>query len=197
MLKTYLHKDKIEAGCDEVGRGCLAGSVFASAVILPKDFYHPLLTDSKKVSEKNRDILKTVIEKEAIAWAVAWVTPKQIDKINILNASILAMHKAIKKLAVAPEFLLVDGNKFKQYGEVPHECIIKGDSKMASIAAASILAKTTRDAYMKKLHKKYPVYAWENNKGYPSAAHRLAVKEHGRSPFHRLSFKLKELGEKD
>jgi len=190
LLKPYLDKTLLEVGCDEAGRGCLAGPVFAGAVILPKDFYHPLLQDSKKINEKTRDFLRDLIKEEAIAWAVASITPKQIDKINILNASILAMQKAVGKLGIVPEKILVDGNRFKPYKEIPYECIIKGDGKVAAIAAASVLAKTARDEYMKKIHKKFPQYDWLTNKGYPTKAHREAVIEHGSSPHHRKTFRV-------
>jgi len=191
-LKAYLNKDIIEAGCDEAGRGCLSGPVFAAAVILSKDFYHPLLNDSKQITEPVRYQLREVIEKEAIAWAVADVSNEEIDEINILKASFLAMHKAIDKLKTKPEFLLIDGNRFTPYHDVPHKCIIKGDAKFASIAAASVLAKTYRDDYMNKLHADYPYYGWSQNKGYGTAAHRAAIEKHGISIYHRRSFKLVE-----
>lgn len=189
-LEPYLNKGTIEAGCDEAGRGCLAGSVFAAAVILPADFYHPLLNDSKKVTEANRYKLREVIEKEAIAFAVAEVSSKEIDEINILNASFLAMHKAVDKLIQRPEMLLIDGNRFKTYQDIPHHCIIKGDGKYASIAAASVLAKTYRDDYMKQLHEQLPHYGWLNNKGYGTESHREAIEKHGASEHHRHSFQL-------
>lgn len=190
MLKPYFNKTGLEAGCDEAGRGCLAGPVCAAAVILPKDFYHPLLNDSKQISEKKRELLRPIIEKEALAFAVVLVGHKKIDKINILNASILAMQKAVGKLKTKPTLLLIDGNRFKQYKDIQHKTIVKGDSKYASIAAASVLAKTYRDDYMQKLHKKHSEYSWNNNKGYPTKAHRQAIKEFGVTPFHRITFKL-------
>lgn len=190
MLLAYYQEDLLEAGCDEAGRGCYAGPVFAAAVILPKDFYHPLLNDSKQVSEKNRVVLKDIIEKNALAWAVAKIDHDEIDKINILKASIKAMHLAIKQLTIKPAFLLIDGNRFQQYLQIPHQCIIKGDGKFASIAAASILAKTHRDAYMKKLHKKFPAYNWASNKGYGTLDHRNAIAEIGLCKYHRKSFSI-------
>ena len=189
-LLSYLQKEEIEAGCDEAGRGCLAGPVYAAAVILPNDFHHPLLNDSKLVSEAKREVLRPIIESTAIAWAVAAVTPKKIDKINIANASFLAMHKAIAKLSTMPTSLLIDGNRFQPYELIPHHCIIKGDRKYAAIAAASILAKTHRDAYMKRVAKKFPHYNWEHNKGYPTVSHRAAIKKYGTTKYHRMSFKL-------
>lgn len=191
-LKAYLNIDLTEAGCDEAGRGCLSGPVFAAAVILPKGFYHPLLNDSKQIPESVRYELRTVIEKEAMAWAVAQVSNDEIDEINILKASFLAMHKAIDKLKIKPEFLLIDGNRFNIYRDIPHKCIIKGDAKFASIAAASILAKTYRDDYMNKLHLEYPYYGWNQNKGYGTALHRAAIEKHGITIHHRRSFKLVE-----
>lgn len=190
MLKPYLSPNTIEAGCDEAGRGCLAGAVYAAAVILPQDFQHELLNDSKKLSLKKRLALRTVIEKEAIAWAVGIVTEKEIDAINILNASFLAMHRAIDQLHQCPEHLLIDGNRFTPYPNIPHDCIIKGDAKYLSIAAASVLAKTYRDDYMLACHQKYPQYNWDKNKGYPTKAHRAAIAQHGSCEFHRQSFKL-------
>ena len=189
-LKTFLHAGKIEAGCDEAGRGCLAGPVFAAAVILDPNFVLEELNDSKKLTEKKRNELRPIIEKNALAWAVAQVDHHKIDEINILNASILAMHLAIEQLKTQPEFILVDGNRFKPYDSIPHQCIVKGDSKFRSIAAASILAKTHRDDFMKALHLKYPVYSWQQNKGYPTKAHRNAISIHGASDFHRKSFRL-------
>jgi ribonuclease HII len=185
----------LEAGCDEAGRGCLAGPVFAAAVVLPKDFYHPLLNDSKQVSEAHRMLLRPVIEREALAWAVALVDAPEIDRINILRASFLAMHRALDALLQRPEFILVDGNRFTVYIGVPHLCVVKGDGKYAPIAAASILAKTHRDAYMEQIHAKYPWYDWATNKGYPTLAHRQAIRENGVSPYHRLSFQLLKVGE--
>ena len=190
MLASYLHKNKIEVGCDEAGRGCLAGPVIAAAVILPKKFKNPLLNDSKKLSEKKRFLLKTEIKKYAIAYGIGIVDHKEIDKINILNASILAMHRALDQIKNPFDSILVDGNRFKNYKETEHHCIIKGDSKYLSIAAASILAKTYRDDLMKKLHLEYPQYQWEKNKGYPTESHRAAIKKIGLSQYHRKSFKL-------
>lgn len=189
-LHTYFQQDLIEAGCDEAGRGCLAGSVFAAAVILPVDFFHPDLNDSKQINEAKRDMLRPIIEKEAIAWSVASVNPAEIDTINILNASILAMHKALDGLKKKPGLLLIDGNRFHKYKRIPHKCIIGGDGLYASIAAASVLAKTYRDEYMEQLHAEFPVYGWDQNKGYGTIKHRKALLEHGPSPFHRLSFRL-------
>jgi ribonuclease HII len=188
MLLSYLNHDELEAGCDEAGRGCIAGPVCASAVILPKKFHHPLLNDSKKLDEETRYILRPIIEKEALAFAVAFVNHTEIDQINILQASFKAMHQAIGKLAMKPSFLLIDGNRFKPYKKIPHECVIKGDAKFASIAAASILAKTYRDDFMIKLHKKFPAYNWKQNKGYPTVAHRQVVIELGLSEYHRKTF---------
>ena len=190
MLASYLHKNKIEVGCDEAGRGCLAGPVVAAAVILPKNFKQPLLNDSKKLSEKKRILLRTEIKEHAIAYAVGIVDHKEIDKINILNASILAMHRALDQIKNPFDSILVDGNRFKNYNETEHHCIIKGDGKYLSIAAASILAKTYRDDFMKKLHLELPQYQWENNKGYPTKSHRAAIKKIGVSQYHRKSFKL-------
>ena len=189
-LHTYFQQDLIEAGCDEAGRGCLAGSVFAAAVILPSDFFHPDLNDSKQINEAKRDKLRPIIEKEAIAWSVASVNPAEIDTINILNASILAMHKALDGLKKKPGLLLIDGNRFHKYKRIPHKCIIGGDGLYASIAAASVLAKTYRDEYMEQLHAEFPVYGWDQNKGYGTIKHRKALLEHGPSPVHRLSFRL-------
>ena len=190
MLLPYHTSDKIEAGTDEAGRGCLAGPVFAAAVILPRDFSHPFLRDSKKLNTIQKEELFALIKKEAIAYSVKKVTPKQIDKINILNASILAMHKSLDGLDPKPEFILVDGNKFKPYKKLPYECIIKGDDKYYSIAAASVLAKVSRDHYMTKMAKKFPYYSWDTNMGYPTKAHRVGIEEHGVTPLHRKSFKL-------
>lgn len=190
MLLSCLEENRIEAGCDEAGRGCLAGPVFAAAVILPDGYTNELLNDSKQLSEKKRDALRPIIERDALAWAVGIVTAEEIDKINILNASFLAMHRAIDELKIKPEHLLIDGNRFKQYKDIPHTCIVKGDGKMMSIAAASILAKTHRDEFMKKIHAEFPQYAWNVNKGYPTKTHRAAIAEHGVSPYHRVSFKL-------
>lgn len=194
MLKSYYQRKVIEAGCDEAGRGCLAGPVFAAAVILPKGFKHPLLNDSKLLSKETRDKLRIIIEKEALSWSVAKITPKVIDNINILNASFKAMHHAIKKLDVQPQLLLIDGNRFNPYKKIDYHCIIKGDGKFASIAAASVLAKTHRDEYMLKKHKKFPFYSWNTNKGYPTLEHRKALAEYGVSPLHRKSFNLSMQG---
>ena len=180
----------MEAGCDEAGRGCLAGAVFASAVILPPDFVCEELNDSKQLSEKQRADLRPFIEKEAITWAIGIVYPDEIDKINILNASFLAMHRALDKLTVRPQHLLIDGNRFKKYKDIPHTAIVKGDGKYLSIAAASVLAKTHRDEYMMRLHEEFPSYDWKNNKGYPTKKHRKAIKELGATPYHRMSFTL-------
>lgn len=190
MLELKYHPDLIEAGCDEAGRGCLAGPVFAAAVILPDTFSNDLLNDSKQLSEKQRDKLRPVIEQEALAWAVASADNQEIDEINILNASILAMHRALDQLTVRPQHIIVDGNRFKKYGDIPHLCIVKGDGKYLSIAAASILAKTYRDAYMKNLHARFPVYNWQQNKGYPTLEHREKIRQHGITDFHRKSFNL-------
>ncbi len=190
MLTPFLHRGIIEAGCDEAGRGCLAGPVFAAAVIMPPDFRNELLRDSKKLSAKQRDRARAVVESSALAWAVASVSPGEIDRINILKASFTAMHRAVERLAVVPECLLIDGNRFLPYRNIPHHCIVKGDSKMLSIAAASILAKTHRDDYMMQIATQYPQYGWEKNKGYPTAAHRRAIRAFGPTPEHRRSFKL-------
>ncbi len=190
MLQPFYQDKIIEAGCDEAGRGCYAGPVFAAAVILPNDFHHPLLNDSKQLSEKQRDELRPLIEKEAIAFAVASVSNEEIDRINILKASFKAMHLAIDKLSAKPQLLLVDGNRFVQYKKLPHHCFIKGDGRFASIAAASILAKTYRDEYMQQLHYEFPHYHWNQNKGYGTAAHRKAIEEHGLCIYHRKSFRL-------
>lgn len=189
-LKAYYNKEGIEAGCDEAGRGCLAGPVFAAAVILPKRWRHKLLDDSKKLNLAQRLELREAIEKKAISYAVAKLTHKEIDRYNILNASIKAMHKAVANLSVAPTRLLIDGNRFTPHPEIPHHCIIKGDGIYASIAAASILAKTYRDEYMEGLHQKFPHYAWDSNKGYPTQAHRDALQVHGACEYHRKSFRL-------
>lgn len=189
FVKLFLKENIVEAGCDEAGRGCLAGPVYAAAVILPYDFPFQQLNDSKQLSEKRRNFLRIDIEKYA-QWAIGVVTPKEIDAMNILRASILAMHRAIADLEEQPEYLLIDGNRFYKYEKIPHTCIIKGDGRYAPIAAASILAKTHRDAYMKKLHEKYPKYGWDCNKGYPTATHRAAIMQHGSTDFHRKSFTL-------
>ncbi|WP_245726611.1 ribonuclease HII [Pricia antarctica] len=178
-----------EAGTDEAGRGCLAGPVTAAAVILPKSFTHELLNDSKLLSHKSRDFLKPLIESDCTAFGIAHVHPQKIDDINILNAALLAMHKAIDRLMIVPEFIIVDGNRFKSYKEIPHECIVRGDSQYMSIAAASVLAKTYRDAYMEKLHEEYPMYNWKKNKGYPTKEHREAIRRYGLTPHHRRSFR--------
>ena len=203
MLKSHYHTGVVEAGCDEAGRGCLAGSVFAAVVILPPDYDNPLLNDSKQLTERKRYELRRQIEKEAVAWAVASVSPEEIDQINILRASILAMHRALDQLRVRPEAIIVDGNRFEPYrpkslpqlgevggGFIPHACIVKGDSKFQSIAAASILAKTYRDDYMMQLAEKFPQYDWQSNKGYPTAKHREAIRQFGITPYHRKSYNL-------
>lgn len=190
MLKPYHTIGVTEAGCDEAGRGCLAGPVVAAAVILPFQFRNPVLDDSKKLSAKTRNELREVIEKEAVTFGVGFVNEKEIDRINILNASFLAMHRAIEKLDPKPQCLLVDGNRFKPFGEIQHYCIIKGDAIFSSIAAASILAKTHRDEYMQNLHQENPDYGWKSNKGYPTRAHRLALLKHGPTEYHRRSFRL-------
>ena len=190
MLAPHLKKNRREAGLDEAGRGCYAGPVFAAAVILPVDFHHPLLNDSKQVSEKNRELLRPIIEQEAIAFAVASASVEEIDSINILQASYLAMHRAIAALKKKPEFLLIDGNRFKPYPKIQHTCVIKGDGKFASIAAASILAKTYRDEYMYRIHEEFPQYQWNRNKGYGTATHRKALEVHGLTPHHRKSFQI-------
>ena len=190
MLLPYLHENLIEAGCDEAGRGCLAGAVYAAAVILPKDFHNEQLNDSKQLTRRQRYALREVIEREAVAWAVGVVSPQEIDEINILNASILAMHRAVDQLQVRPQHLLVDGNRFKPYRDVPHTTVVKGDGKYLSIAAASILAKTYRDDYMEHLHEEFPQYGWDRNKGYPTRQHREAIARYGSTPYHRLTFNL-------
>ena len=190
MLAPYFHEGVIEAGCDEAGRGCLAGPVYAAAVVLPPDFENALLNDSKQLSEKNRYALREVIEREALAWAVGVVDNREIDKINILRASILAMHRALDGLKVRPQEIIVDGNRFSPYGNLPATTIVKGDGNYMSIAAASILAKTYRDDCMRRLHEEYPQYHWDSNKGYPAPAHREAIRRCGTSPYHRLTFNL-------
>ena len=190
MLKNYYYEGKSEAGCDEAGRGCLAGSVYAAAVILPPDYHNELLNDSKQLTEKRRYALREVIQRDAVAWAVGIVTPEEIDRINILNASILAMHRALDQLKVRPEAIIVDGNRFKPYHDLPHSTIVKGDGKYLSIAAASILAKTYRDDYMNQLAVEYPQYDWKGNKGYPTKKHREAIRLHGVTPYHRRTFNL-------
>lgn len=188
MLKTCSQTEWIEAGCDEAGRGPLAGPVAAAAVILPEGWNHPILNDSKQMSEKNRYLLREVIEREAVAWAVEMVSPGEIDRINILNASFAAMSRAVERLAVKPQLLLIDGNRFRTTLDIPYRCIVKGDAIFTSIAAASVLAKTYRDDYMNRIDEEYPVYNWRKNKGYPTREHREAVMRHGLSPYHRLSF---------
>ena len=190
MLLPYKTAGCVEAGCDEAGRGCLAGAVYAAAVILPRDFRNEVLNDSKQLTEKQRYDLRPVIEKEAVAWAVGIVSPEEIDRINILKASFLAMHRAIDALAVRPEALLIDGNRFTPYAGIPHSCEVKGDGRFLSIAAASVLAKTYRDDYMLRLHEEYPQYGWNENKGYPTRAHRDAIRQYGATPYHRQTFRL-------
>lgn len=192
MLQLSLYPELIEAGCDEAGRGCLAGPVFAAAVILPDDFECDALNDSKQLTEKARYELRPLIEEKALAWAVGIVDHKEIDKINILNASILAMQRAVGLLSIRPQHLLIDGNRFRKYEDIPHTCVVKGDGKLLPIAAASVLAKTYRDDFMLKLHEEYPLYDWANNKGYPTQKHRDAIKQYGTTPYHRLSFNLTE-----
>lgn len=189
-LLPHYYSNLIEAGCDEAGRGCLAGSVYAAAVILPKDYDNPLLNDSKKLTEKRRKVLRDQIVRDAVAWAVGVVTPEEIDKINILNASFLAMHRALDQLTIRPEAVIVDGNRFNPYHNLPYTTIVKGDGKYQSIAAASILAKTFRDEYMDSLANEYPYYDWQKNKGYPTKAHREGIRDHGPSPYHRMSYNL-------
>ena len=190
MLTKYYKIKNNEAGTDEAGRGCLAGPVTAAAIILPENFKNKILTDSKQLSESKRNLLKPIIENNAVCYGVANIFPVKIDEINILNASILAMHKSLDQLKTSPKFIIVDGNKFKPYKEIPHECIIKGDAKFMSIAAASVLAKTYRDAYMEKIDKEFPMYNWKQNKGYPTKEHRAAIRKHGITKYHRKSFKL-------
>ena len=190
MLRPFLRRKIIEAGCHEAGRGCLAGGVYAAAVIFPQDYRNEWLNDSKKLTERRRYELREVIEKEALAWGIGVVSPEEIDEINILNASFIAMHRAINQLAILPEHLLIDGNRFTPYKEVSYTTIVKGDGKYLSIAAASILAKTYRDDYMKEIDKEYPVYHWKKNKGYPTVEHRAAIAQYGVSPYHRKSFNL-------
>lgn len=190
QLLPFFDNKLVEAGCDEAGRGCLAGPVVAAAVILPKDFKNEILNDSKKLTESKREKLRHIIEKEALAFAVSFVFEKEIDQINILNASFTAMHRAVDQLKIKPELLLIDGNRFNPYPNIPHECIIKGDGKYLSIAAASILAKTYRDEYMEKIHQEFPVYDWNKNKGYPTKKHRQEIYKHGECKYHRMSFTL-------
>lgn len=189
-LKAFFQSSVIEAGCDEAGRGCLAGPVYAAAVILPKDFFHPVLNDSKQLSEKQRDKLRSEIEKSAIDFGVSYCTAEEIDEMNILNASYLAMHRALDQLKKIPDHILVDGNRFRKYKSIPSTCIIKGDSKFYSIAAASVLAKTYRDEFMKKIDQDFPEYHWKRNKGYPTKLHREGIKKYGTTNWHRMSFKL-------
>ena len=188
MLENFYQTDLLEAGCDEAGRGCLAGSVFAAAVIRPPDFHHPLLNDSKQMTERNRNILREIIEREAVAWAVQEITAARIDEINILNASFEGMSLAVAQLDPKPQFLAIDGNRFRTTLDIPYTCVVKGDGKYADIAAASVLAKTHRDEYMMRLAEEYPMYGWAKNKGYPTREHRLAVREYGLSPYHRVTF---------
>ncbi len=195
MLKAFLHKGKVEAGCDEAGRGCLAGPVVAAAVIMPNDWNHRILNDSKKLTEKERLLLRAIIEKEAVSYAVSFVDHHEIDEINILNASFTAMHRAVDQLLIEPEHLLIDGNRFNKYEDIPHTTIVKGDAKFVSIAAASILAKTYRDEFMMKLHSEFPAYLWNSNKGYPTKAHRQAIIQHGPCHYHRQTFRLYPLPE--
>lgn len=190
MLKNYYEQGRVEAGCDEAGRGCLAGSVYAAAVILPPDYHNERLNDSKKLTARQRYALRQDIERDAVAWAVGVVTPQEIDQINILNASILAMHRALDQLQVRPEAIIVDGNRFKPYRDLPHTTIVKGDGKYLSIAAASILAKTYRDDEMIRLAQEYPDYDWQHNMGYPTRKHREAIRQHGITPYHRRTFNL-------
>ncbi|MBO4593427.1 MAG: ribonuclease HII [Bacteroidaceae bacterium] len=190
MLKSCLVPDVMEAGCDEAGRGCLAGSVYAAAVVFPSDYQNEAINDSKQLTDQRRHELREIIERDALSWAVGIVTAQEIDRINILNASILAMHRALDQLTVRPQSILVDGNKFKPYHNIPYQTIVKGDGKYLSIAAASILAKTYRDDYMDELHEQYPYYQWNHNKGYPTQAHRDAIRAHGPSPYHRMSYNL-------
>ena len=188
MLETRSQYELLEAGCDEAGRGCLAGPVFAAAVILPSDFHHPLLNDSKQLTERQRDLLRPIIEREAIAWAVEAISPERIDEINILSASIEGMNLAAARLDPRPEFLAIDGNRFRSLFDIPFQCFVKGDGRFADIAAASILAKTHRDEFMYRIAEEYPMYGWKKNKGYPTREHRLAIREHGLTPHHRHTF---------
>ncbi|MCQ2606912.1 MAG: ribonuclease HII [Bacteroidales bacterium] len=191
MLQSFFLDNCIEAGCDEAGRGCLAGPVYAAAVIFPKDYKNELLNDSKQLSDKKRKELRTIIEKDAISWAVGIVDNHEIDEINILRSSILAMHRAIDQLTISPEHIIVDGNKFTKYKNIPHDCVVKGDGKYLSIAAASILAKTYRDDFMDSIHEKFPQYNWLSNKGYPTLQHKLAIQEYGLTDYHRITFNYK------
>lgn len=188
MLQAFFTENCVEAGCDEAGRGCLAGPVYAAAVILPPDYHNDELNDSKQLSDKKRKLLREQIQRDAISWAVGIVDNHEIDKINILNASFLAMHRALDKLSVSPEHIIIDGNRFKPYKKIPFDCVVKGDGKFLSIAAASILAKTYRDDYMDELHEQFPFYDWKSNKGYPTLRHKLAIQKHGLTDFHRVTF---------
>jgi ribonuclease HII len=190
MLQSNYSAFKLESGTDEAGRGCLSGPVVAAAVILPEDFYHPLLNDSKQLSEKNRNLLKPIIEEKALAFGVSFIYQEEVDEINVLQASITGMHRALDALRIQPEFIIVDGNKFKKYKDIPHETIVKGDSKYLSIAAASVLAKTYRDEYMQKIHEEFTMYNWKKNKGYPTKEHREAIRKYGATVHHRKTFKL-------
>lgn len=190
MLEPCFQTQFVEAGCDEAGRGCLAGPVFAAAVIFPSDYRNEVLNDSKALTEKNRELLRTEIKRDAVCYQIAQVCPAEIDRINIHNASYLAMHRALEKLTTLPEFIIVDGNRFVPYKEIPHKCIVKGDALYLSIAAASILAKTARDDYMRKIHEEFPQYDWAKNKGYPTKAHRTAILQHGSTIYHRKTFKV-------
>jgi len=190
MLLSYYKEGVIEAGCDEAGRGCLAGAVYAAAVILPADYHNEQLNDSKQLTERQRYALRQVIERDAVAWAVGIVSPQEIDRVNILNASILAMHRAVEQLSPVPQHLIVDGNRFRPFRDIPYTTVVKGDGKYLSIAAASVLAKTYRDDYMNGLHREYPLYDWDNNKGYPTRKHREAIRLHGVTPYHRMTFNL-------
>jgi len=197
MLLPFFNTNETEAGCDEAGRGCLAGPVFAAAVILPKDFAHPFLNDSKQLTENQRFELRPIIEREALAWAVVNLSPSEIDRLNILWASVEGMHRAIAQLKIKPTSLLIDGNRFKPYPGIPHHCMVKGDGRFMSIAAASVLAKTYRDEHMETIAKQYPQYGWERNKGYPTAAHREAIRQHGATVEHRKSFRLLPIEEQE
>lgn len=190
MLLSYYKEGVVEAGCDEAGRGCLAGAVYAAAVILPADYHNEQLNDSKQLTERQRYALRQVIERDAVAWAVGIVSPQEIDRVNILNASILAMHRAVEQLSPVPQHLIVDGNRFRPFRDIPYTTVVKGDGKYLSIAAASVLAKTYRDDYMNGLHREYPLYDWGNNKGYPTRKHREAIRLHGVTPYHRMTFNL-------
>ncbi len=192
-LKPYLHKELIEAGCDEAGRGPLAGPVYAAAVILPKNFFHPLLNDSKQMNKKDRLLLREIIEQEALAWAVESVDSQEIDEINILNASIAGMQRAVRHLQIRPDFLLIDGNRFKPFDDIPYQTVVSGDATYAAIAAASVLAKTYRDEFMENIAKEYPEYGWDRNMGYPTPAHIEAIRKYGYTPWHRMSFHVKQL----